>query len=367
MTTRPGSAALDRLRYTRCKTLATCLRVMRLGEPDILVTDHDRIIKFESRSYAPTLFGDLSADRREGGLRSGNQEARGPIDGVTITLPDLIANRYRGAEIEMAVIDWSRPWIVFARHRKWIRRVVWTGSQWVATIEGRTQELYRPTAGRFGGTFSTYCPYTVGDKNCKKDISQWTQMSSPSNGTSSFAAYQTLRDVSKTWAVNQWAGFFVAVTSAPGGGQLRQIVSNTVNELTVSVPWDNVPLSSNYSIGLGPPVSAVTEDKWTVEFNIPDWPTSTSDDFYRDGSVMWTTGDNAGVVSAISRYTEATRRCEFLIPTPFPIQVGDRGIVFVGCDGLLTTCRDKFANQLNFGGDPYAPSSQQIIEQPETA
>jgi uncharacterized phage protein (TIGR02218 family) len=365
MTTRPGNAALDLLRYTRVKTLAHVIRIIRPGVADILVTDHDRRLTFEGRTYSPTLFGDLSADRREGGLRSGNQEARGPIDGTTIVLPDLIANRYRGAEVEMAVIDWARPWVVFARHRKWIRKVVWTGSQWVATIEGRTQDLSRPTAGRFGGTFSTFCPYELGDRFCKKDISLLTQMSPPVNGTSGVATYRTMTDATQTWTVNQFAGFRVLITSGAGGGQLREITSNTATTITVSEPWDFIPVTSNYAIGQGPPVATVIDDRREVEFNVADWPTTNVDDFYRDGSVVWITGDNIGHVSNIVKHRNTNRRCEFLFPTPFPIQAGDRGIVFVGCDGLLTTCRDKFNNVLNFGGDAYAPSAQTIIEPPE--
>lgn len=51
-----------------------------------------------------------------------------------------------------------------------------------------------------------------------------------------------------------------------------------------------------------------------------------------------------------------------LTPTPFDIVLGDRAIVLVGCDGLIGTCRDKFNNVVNFGGDPYAPSAQQLVE-----
>jgi uncharacterized phage protein (TIGR02218 family) len=370
MTTRPGHAALDLLRYTRVKTLAHCIRIIRSGEADILVTDHDRRITFDGRTYSPTLFGDLSADRREGGLRSGNQEARGPIDGTTIVLPDLIANRYRGAEVEMAVIDWTRPWVVFARHRKWIRKVVWTGSQWVATIEGRTQQLSRPTAGRFGGTFSTFCPYTLGDTYCRKDISDWTQWGLfGTNGTSTSAGYDTLTDSGASWTVNQWAGFqLFTYGGATGSGQQIEILSNTATTIKLVRSWDVQPGVVGYVIGKGPEVATVIDDRREVEFDVPDFyfgPLIAVDGAYRDGSIQWTTGDNIGTISNIVRYVGATRRCELLLPTPFPIQAGDRGVVTIGCDGLLSTCRDKFANVLNFGGDAYAPSAQAIIEPPE--
>lgn len=365
MTTRPGTAALDLLRYTRCKTICHMIRLIRPDGFELLVTDHDRALTFEGRTYSPTNSVDLSADRREAGLRSGNQEARGPIDGTTIVIPDLLANRYRGSEVQMAVIDWVRPWVVFARHRKWVRKVVWTGSQWVATIEGRTQQLSRPTAGRFGGTFSVFCPYTLGDRFCKKDISTWTKLAPPAVGTATGAAYRTLTDSSRTWTVDQWVGYRILIRTAPGSGQMRIIRSNTATTVSVDLPWDTVPQTSEYSIGLGPAVDLVVNDRFEVEFAESDFPSPEVDDFYRDGSIIWTQGDNVGVVSAISSYVAASRRCTILIPPPFPFQLGDRGIIRPGCDALLSTCRDKFNNILNFGGDAYAPSAQQIIEPPE--
>jgi hypothetical protein len=40
-------------------------------------------------------------------------------------------------------------------------------------------------------------------------------------------------------------------------------------------------------------------------------------------------------------------------------------VVRAGCDGLMQTCQAKFANILNHGGDPHAPSAQDLLEPPE--
>ena len=288
MTTRPGQFALDTLRYERAKHFAHFVKVIPKNLPTLLLTDHDRKITFEGEVYTPISFGSMSAERREAAFRSGNQEVRGIIDGTAITVPDLDANRYRGAEVRQVVADWRRPWLVYARHRKWIRSVVRDGSTFIGTMEGRSQALQRPTGGRFGGVFSPTCTYRLGDAaTCKKDIS----------------------------------------------ADLRTAT-----------------------------VGVVVDDRRTAQFTVGTWAGTFIDDYYRDGSIEWTTGDNAGHVSAIVGYEHATRQCELLFPTPKPIQVGDVGIAKPGCDGLLTTCRDKFANQLNFGGDPFAPSASQIIE-----
>ena len=288
MTTRQGQASTEWMRWTRGKHLAHAVRIARQDGVELLGTDHDRKITFEGRTYTPINFAAFSAERREGAFRSGNQEARGWIDGTVITVPDLDANRYRGAEVFQVTLDWVFPWLVYERHRKFIRSVVRDGSSWVGTLEGRTQVLQRPAGGRFGGTFSTTCTYELGDPNtCKKDIS----------------------------------------------ADLRTVT-----------------------------VQTVVDPRRVAQFTTASWTGTFVDDYYRDGSLVWQTGDNAGVVSAIVGYTHATRRCDLLLPTPRPIKVGDVAIAKPGCDGLLTTCKTKFANQLNHGGDPFAPAAQQLIE-----
>src|SRR5262249_36770528 len=59
----------------------------------------------------------------------------------------------------------------------------------------------------------------------------------------------TLNDTTQSWTVNQWAGFEVKITSGPGTGQVRTILSNTTTQLTLSMAWTTTPNSaSTYAI-----------------------------------------------------------------------------------------------------------------------
>lgn len=291
MTTRPGNAALQLLRLTRGKRLCNLVEITpRLG--DVLrFTDHDRALTFEGDLYRPVSFAAMSAQTTQSGLKAGSQDAYGIIDGTYVTVPDLLGDRYRGAMVRHIQTDWSMPWLVFGRHRKWIRTVTWTGSQWAAAMEARTQELQRETGGRFSGVFDERCPYVLAGTHCGKDIS-------------------------------------------------ADVKADVVVETIVS-------------------------QRMRVEFEVASWSGSYADDYYRDGEIEWTTGDNVGHVSPIVGYLHAARDCEFLLPTPFPIQVGDEGTARPGCNGLKSTCKTKFDNLPNFGGDADAPSSQELIEPPE--
>lgn len=50
------------------------------------------------------------------------------------------------------------------------------------------------------------------------------------------------------------------------------------------------------------------------------------------------------------------------ISSPFPaIAVSDSVQVLAGCDHTVQTCRDTFANVVNFGGHPYVPSINPVL------
>ena len=291
MTLRVDSAILQSMRLLRGKTLASLFRIGRRDGVVVRFTDHDRPLELDGETYEPINLGSVSAERREAGLRSGNQEATGIIDGVAVTLPDLRADRYRGALVSQRIVDWRMPWAVHYAAVKTIRQMKFDGSRYVATLEGLAARLSRPVGGRFGGTFATTCPYTLGDPlTCRAEI---------------------------------------------GGDTITNVR-----------------------------VGAVVDDRMKVKFEEMDGPNVETDDYYRDGEIEWTLGNNAGHVSPIVEYIGVDRETTFLFPTPFPIEVNDEGTVRPGCDGLKSTCIAKFDNVENFGGDPYAPGAGKVLESP---
>ena len=375
MTTRPGVVGLDSLAYYRAKQLAHLLLITRKDGGTLAVTDHDRQLTFEGRTYRPVVFGTLSADRREAALRTGSQEVKGIVDSVQIQASELEAQTYLGAEVRQVIVDWVRPWIVLARHRRWIRQMLRTGSSFTATLEGRAQQLQRPQGGRFAGTFGPKCPYKLGGAFCKKDIGQWTQLSPTNTGNATSASVDTLTDSTQSWATNLYGKTAIShsyVLLRPNGsvtagsGQLRRILSNTATTLTLDEPFETTPAQTiGYRVGQGFQVASIVNNRSRLEVTMNTAMTAEVDQFYRDGSLIFCTGANIGREFVISDYRASDRKLTLLTPTPFPIVVGDRAIVQVGCDGLLSTCRDKFNNVANFGGDPYAPSAQAIISPPE--
>jgi uncharacterized phage protein (TIGR02218 family) len=49
---------------------------------------------------------------------------------------------------------------------------------------------------------------------------------------------------------------------------------------------------------------------------------------------------------------------------PQPIAAGDTFVVTAGCDKRFATCRDRFANGVNFRGFPHIPGNDFVVRYP---
>jgi len=91
------------------------------------------------------------------------------------------------------------------------------------------------------------------------------------------------------------------------------------------------------------------------------------DDFWTEGTVEWTGGSNAGVVSEVQKSTDGgggSYTLTLYLPTPNDIQIGDAFTVIAGCNKTATICTSKFANLVNFQGYPTMPGSDKALQGP---
>jgi len=84
------------------------------------------------------------------------------------------------------------------------------------------------------------------------EVDRWTLTTyyppEDSGSVTSFTT-TTLTDSNKDWEVNQWSGYIVYIYSGTGTGQLREILSNTENTLTINKDWDvDLDTTSKYFI-----------------------------------------------------------------------------------------------------------------------
>lgn len=85
-------------------------------------------------------------------------------------------------------------------------------------------------------------------------------------------------------------------------------------------------------------------------------------DAYGAGRLRWFGGANAGLEAAIAASDGATLTLE-RVP-PLPVTGGDLLELVEGCDKRLETCAARFANAINFRGEPYLPGIDLLTRYP---
>lgn len=85
-------------------------------------------------------------------------------------------------------------------------------------------------------------------------------------------------------------------------------------------------------------------------------------DYFKGGSIEFTSGNNAGLKAQEVKAHAADGSLVTFEPFYYVPAVGDSYILRPGCDKSLATCRDRWDNVINFGGFPNMPTSSQYGE-----
>lgn len=80
------------------------------------------------------------------------------------------------------------------------------------------------------------------------------------------------------------------------------------------------------------------------------------------GRLRWLDGANSGLWSNILESAATT--VELAAPPPFPVTEGARVELAEGCDKTIATCSVRFANAINFRGEPYLPGNDILTRYP---
>jgi uncharacterized phage protein (TIGR02218 family) len=111
----------------------------------------------------------------------------------------------------------------------------------------------------------------------------------------------------------------------------------------------------------GAVLSVSSRAEFTAEVDAPD----ANDGWFAGGVLTWESGANAGRSIEVKAWTQATGRIELFLPMGYAIEAGDIFRVHPGCDKRLETCITRFANVLNFRGEPYVPGQDAMMSYPD--
>ena len=85
--------------------------------------------------------------------------------------------------------------------------------------------------------------------------------------------------------------------------------------------------------------------------------------WFASGTVEWTSGANVGRRAEVMMHEIAATEVSItLMEVPVrALAIGDAFLIRAGCDKRLETCRDRFANALNFRGFPNIPGQDAVL------
>jgi uncharacterized phage protein (TIGR02218 family) len=88
--------------------------------------------------------------------------------------------------------------------------------------------------------------------------------------------------------------------------------------------------------------------------------------WFTRGLFTFTSGANAGFASEVKRHAidASGVTIDLWQPAPNPMMPGDGFKIQAGCDKLIETCDQRFANAANFRGFPHIPGSDFLVAHP---
>lgn len=98
-----------------------------------------------------------------------------------------------------------------------------------------------------------------------------------------------------------------------------------------------------------------TIDAGSTTTEIFDNDRTETEDYFTSGVIWFTSGANIGEVRGVAKYDAATRKIYPDYALPHTPEAGDTYDIAQGCDKSYTVCKNRFANQANFGGHKDIP------------
>jgi uncharacterized phage protein (TIGR02218 family) len=106
----------------------------------------------------------------------------------------------------------------------------------------------------------------------------------------------------------------------------------------------------------------------TGQLVVKDSALTQPNSYFALGSIVWLTGNNAGITSQVMSYTKTGGIFQLVYPLPGVIQVGDTFTAYPGCPKTRTACGNTnaavgpvFNNLAHFRGYPYVPTPETIL------
>lgn len=274
-------------------SLVTCWKVELTDGSTVLgFTNHTRPLELDGLQYLPDVGVTPTSLVSNAGTGVDNLEVHSVIDSAVIKEEDLISGKYDFARITVLMVNPdSLGDGAIIMHKGIIGDVSEKNLEFVAEVRGYLQMVSKDILE----LTSPYCRVVkLGDGRCKVNL----------------------------------------------GGRTATTDIGMDHAITQLVAVDTVVSRKKFHVN---------------EFELTAFG-ETYDNFFQFGECVFVTGANAGRRIGVKYNIGFPITLVTLVEeTPYDIQPLDEVRFYAGCDRSWTTCRDKFANTLNFRGEPGIP------------
>lgn len=340
-------------------TLATLWKIVRTDGQSFGFTDHDQDITVDGLLYASTGGHTSSAIVWADDLSTSNQEVTAVIDSSAINAQDVAAGLWDFAAVTLYLVNYADltmgtlPLTTGVLGQVTVKR-----GQFVAELRGLAQLLQQ----EIGSLYSATCRAKLGDSRCTVNLAPLTF-----NGTVTSVVNQrvfadnSLTQVGPTASYDS-ASYTIPNTSpraiaplVPQGGTWVADGSVTFTQSGLALTKvTGSPNQGQYAVTAGVYTFAPADRGETVAFTF-----SYAQGYFTYGLVTWLTGANAGYSMDVRQFSPG--QVILALPMTYPITIGDTFTIAAGCDKTAATCKSRYANLVNFRGEPFIPGTDAIL------
>lgn len=336
-------------------TLCTVWSITRTDGEVFYLTDHDADVVFGGNTYVASSGYSRTVIATDSSMSVDNVDITGIFNSAEIVEDELQGGLFDYAEVHVSIVNWADPDGTgeIKMRRGWLGEIVVTRQ---GTYRTELRGLMQALAQRVIETYQPECRADLGDTRC------------------GIAIYPAV--LGRNQAVLVGEAYRVATTAGVGQEQYE----NRVYRVTVA--GTTAGSQPSYDTTIGNPTTdgtatLVAEDAFMRDavvatvtdrriFTITVTEARAVDDWFNGGGLVFETGDNAsGKALEIKDWTQSSSTVELFLAAPFEIQVGDKLRLYAGCDKRLATCKARFANVLNFRGEPYLPGIDDLVRYPD--
>lgn len=337
------------------QTVCSLWTITRRDGTVLRFTDHDKDIVFNGATFVTGVGYDRTAIEDKIDLSVDNMDIKGIFDDTLVRRDDVRGGLFDGARVTIELVNWKD-----LSMGSITRRTGWLGTarqnnlgQFDVELRGLTQAL----SEGISLVYTPACPVDLGSRKCQVAVLDKTEF----ERSTRYARHQ--------WAYEPMYPDYVWRCDTAGVTEEETLYDPTIYDVSAAgeevtdgtAVFTSVPrFDRDFTVLAG-------GDRKTFTISVTEARLANYPDWFEDGALRFTTGDNALVSQGIKRASENSAgevEIELHLRMPFNVEAGDTGTILPGCRKTVTDCGNKFGNVLNFQGHPYVPGENYLKKYP---